>query len=149
MAMEQVALTTLDEYCHPWKISNVLFLKIDTEGHDLFVLRGARALLDSGSVAFIEFEYNSTWIASRTFLRDAFEFMKSFGYKLGKIHRTFVEEFANWDYRLEWFEQANYIAWISTVQPSFPIVTTQNYLDHHKPQAWIRPKRHQCLHRNG
>lgn len=39
MQTEQVALTTLDDYCHLWKISNVLFLKIDTEGYDRERLR--------------------------------------------------------------------------------------------------------------
>ncbi|CAK9070229.1 unnamed protein product [Durusdinium trenchii] len=51
-----VGTQRLDEFVHETNLGPVLFLKIDTEGHDLEVLQGARSLLDNGLVAVIVFE---------------------------------------------------------------------------------------------
>jgi hypothetical protein len=55
-ATEQINLTTLDDYLRDWQDAAVDLLKIDTEGHELAVLRGARDLLARGRVRslFIE-----------------------------------------------------------------------------------------------
>jgi FkbM family methyltransferase len=44
-ALPIVEMTTLDEYCGDHGIEQINLLKIDTEGHDLDVLRGARKML--------------------------------------------------------------------------------------------------------
>ena len=132
MHLETVQTTTLDRYCRAAAIERVLFLKIDTEGHDCQVLLGARELLESRQIYYVQFEYNSTWIAARAFLRDAFDLLQSYGYKVGKIHRDFVEEFVCWNYRLEWFEQTNYLAWRTDLQPGFPVEVTRHYLAHRR-----------------
>ena len=38
-------------------------LKIDTEGYDYYVIRGASQLLAAGRVKFLVFEYNSKWFS--------------------------------------------------------------------------------------
>ena len=40
VAADQIEVTTLDEACAAWGVTAIDFLKIDTEGFDLFVLRG-------------------------------------------------------------------------------------------------------------
>ena len=127
---ETVRTTTLDEYARAAGLSELLLLKIDTEGHDLQVLRGALELLQSKQIQYVQFEYNSAWIASRHFLKDAFDLLLPRGYFIGKIHKTFIERFIEWDYRLEWFEQTNFVAWIEHIDPLFPIEVTRGYLDH-------------------
>ena len=112
---------SLDEYARAAGLSELLLLKIDTEGHDLQVLRGALELLQSKQIQYVQFEYNSAWIASRHFLKDAFDLLLPRGYFIGKIHKTFIERFIEWDYRLEWFEQTNFVAWIEHIDPLFPI----------------------------
>jgi FkbM family methyltransferase len=127
---ETVRTTTLEEYTHAAGLKDVLLLKIDTEGHDLRVLRGAIELFRSRQIRYVQFEYNSAWIASRQFLKDAFDLLLPQGYLIGKIHKTFVERFIEWDYRLEWFEHTNFVGWIENTRPPFPIEVTRKYLDH-------------------
>ena len=54
--VEVVDVTTLDTYCGEQGIDRIDFLKIDTEGADLAVLKGAARLLGSQAIAFIQVE---------------------------------------------------------------------------------------------
>jgi FkbM family methyltransferase len=47
---------TLDSFCAFENINQVNFCKIDTEGHDLAVLRGAKGLMKKQSIDFIQVE---------------------------------------------------------------------------------------------
>lgn len=67
---ETVPVVTLDGYCADQGISQVDYLKIDAEGHDLAVLKGAAGLLEAGAVRFVQFEFGGANIDSRTYLRD-------------------------------------------------------------------------------
>ena len=42
---------------------DIFLLKIDTEGYDYYVIRGASQLLATGRVKFLVFEYNSKWFS--------------------------------------------------------------------------------------
>ncbi len=53
-----VELDTLDHFCEAEGIAHVDLLKIDTEGHDIAVLRGAEGMLSSGRVGFVLTEFN-------------------------------------------------------------------------------------------
>jgi FkbM family methyltransferase len=53
-----VKCTTVDLFCAEQKIKKIDVLKIDTEGFDLEVLRGADAMLKRGAISFIYFEFN-------------------------------------------------------------------------------------------
>ncbi len=48
-----VPVTTLDGYCSQQNIQQIDILKIDTQGYDLEVLRGANEMLKSGKIRFI------------------------------------------------------------------------------------------------
>ena len=125
---ETVPITTIDAYASQAQIAHVLFLKIDAEGNDRDVIAGARGLLERQAVDFIQFEYNASWIDARSYPRDAFDLLLPAGYAIGKIRPNFVECFPQWDYRLEWYEQSNYVAWRRSVEPPFRVVTTDRYL---------------------
>lgn len=53
---ERIRVDTLDEFCTDAGITRIDYLKIDTEGNDLNVLRGAEHLLGDGAVAVVEVE---------------------------------------------------------------------------------------------
>src|SRR5262249_14854049 len=53
-----VDCTTLDEFCTLRAVQQVDVLKIDVEGCDLLVLRGAERLLSAGRVRLIYVEFN-------------------------------------------------------------------------------------------
>lgn len=53
---ERVRVDTVDRFCSSHNISNIDFLKIDTEGFDLEVLKGAEQLLAAQQVAYVQVE---------------------------------------------------------------------------------------------
>jgi FkbM family methyltransferase len=107
---EEVVTTTLDSYAERARMDHVALLKIDTEGHDLAVLRGARCLLANRRISVAQFEYNHRWIYARSYLRDAFELLQPYGYHIGKLTPNGVEFYAAWDAELETFVEGNYVA---------------------------------------
>lgn len=54
--IEEVELTKLDRFAEDKGIDRIHLLKIDTEGHDLEVLKGAKTLLEEGRVEIIQVE---------------------------------------------------------------------------------------------
>ena len=109
-ATETVRTTTLDAYAAGAGIACFALVKIDTEGHDLAVLRGARDLLAGHRVAVVQFEYNHRWVFARAFLRDAFDLLAGHGYRVGKLTPKGVEFYPGWDPDLETFVEGNYVA---------------------------------------
>jgi FkbM family methyltransferase len=107
---ERTTITTLDEYAKRQRLSHITFAKIDTEGSDMLVMRGAQRLLRAGAIDLLQFEYNHRWIDARQFLRDAFDFLLPFGYRLGKLAREGVEFYPSWDPELETYREGNYVA---------------------------------------
>jgi FkbM family methyltransferase len=122
-AVHQVATTTLDAYAEQSGLARFTLVKIDAEGHDLAVLRGARGLLTEHRIAVAQFEYNHRWILGRFFLRDAFELVQAAGYRLGKLTPRGVEFYPGWDAELETFVEGNYVACAPGTAGKLPAVT--------------------------
>jgi FkbM family methyltransferase len=72
----RVPIVTIDEYCRFHQIDYIHFMKIDVEGFELSVLRGAKRMILEGKVEAIQFEFNEMNVIGRTFLHD---FMTFFG----------------------------------------------------------------------
>jgi FkbM family methyltransferase len=119
---ERVELSTIDEYCKETRIDHITIVKVDTEGHDLAVMRGASEMLGRHAIELLQFEYNHRWILSRTFLRDAFALLKPFGYRLGKITPKGIEFYEDWEIELETFREGNYLACLEPWVARFPRV---------------------------
>ncbi len=119
---ESVRTDTLDAYAERSGVARFALVKIDTEGHDLTVLRGASALLAGHRVAVVQFEYNHRWVFARSFLRDAFELLDGSGYRTGKLTPRGVEFYPGWDPDLETFVEGNYVACTPTAAPGLPAV---------------------------
>ncbi len=115
--VEQVELVSIDDYCRTSKIDQVSLLKIDAEGHDVEVIRGATRMLQQKNVDVLQFEYNQRWIFNGAFLRDVFNILSPLGYRIGKVTPYGVECYDSWDWELETFREGNYLAclpqWIS------------------------------------
>jgi FkbM family methyltransferase len=73
---EDVILKTIDSFCSEKGVVHINLLKIDVEGSELMVLEGARKMIDSGNIDFIQFEFGGCNIDSRTFFQDFFYFLK-------------------------------------------------------------------------
>jgi len=87
----QVAIITLDDYCKNNSIKHIDLLKIDVEGHELSVLKGAKKMLKAGAIDKIQFEFGYASIYSRTFLRDFFEYLLPLRYEIYKIKQLGLE----------------------------------------------------------
>jgi FkbM family methyltransferase len=111
--------TTIDEYCRVHHISLVDLVKCDTEGHDAIVLTGATNMLKEQQISAFQFEYNHRWVPARRFLLDAFDLVGPLGYTIGKITPNGIEWYEAWDFELETFREANYIAARKDLVPSF------------------------------
>jgi FkbM family methyltransferase len=107
---ERVAITTLDRYCAEHELASIDFLKIDTEGHDLRVLHGARDLVARRAIRFVQFEYGPPNIDSRTWLKDFFDFFSGHGYALHKLHPSGYSHYPAYLARLENFRYQNWVA---------------------------------------
>ena len=80
-----VELVRLDEFCRQHGIKHIHFLKIDTEGHELEVLKGAGQMLEDGSIKVIQFEFSMNNVISRIFLKDFYDLMPKYSfYRLKK-----------------------------------------------------------------
>jgi FkbM family methyltransferase len=123
VAQGSVITTTLDSYVEQAGVARLTLVKIDAEGHDLAVLRGAHALLAEHRIAVAQFEYNHRWIFGRFYLRDAFEFLLALGYRVGKVTPRGVEFYPGWDPDLETFVEGNYLACDPDAAAELPTVT--------------------------
>ena len=86
----------------------VHLLKIDTEGHDLEVLRGIEALLEARQVAIVQFEYNWRWLVIGSSLRAAMLLAERHGYRLGRVAPGGIEIYESWNAELDRFFETNY-----------------------------------------
>jgi len=62
--------TTLDHFCECNNIDTIDLLKIDAEGSEYDVLKGATELLSRGKIKIIQFEFNEMNVESRIFFKD-------------------------------------------------------------------------------
>ena len=70
-----VAAATGDAEAARFGIDHIDLLKVDTEGHDLTVLRGFEGILRRGAIDVIQFEYNIFTLLAREGLFDFYEFL--------------------------------------------------------------------------
>jgi FkbM family methyltransferase len=80
---EKVSFTSLDFFCQKHRIDKIFYLKIDVEGAEIDVLKGALNLINSKKVKYVQFEIGPNNITSKIYFRDFFELLK--GYTIYRI----------------------------------------------------------------
>jgi len=106
---ETVRVSSLDEHDLIQRWGFIDFIKIDVEGYELQVLKGASKLLDKGLVAYIQFEYNQTWITAKESLQIAMNFMNDKPYELYRITPLGLIKIKKYFYNLDDYCLANYL----------------------------------------
>lgn len=106
---EQVRVTTLDKFCRENNIQHIHLLKIDVEGHELAVLKGARDMMSRNAIEVIQFEFGGTSLDSRSYFKDFFQLLSPM-YKIHRILPHGLRELPSYSEKLEIFQSANYLA---------------------------------------
>lgn len=75
-----VRAVTLDAFVKENAIARIDFLKIDTEGNELKVLRGAQKTISRGAIPIIQFEFNEMNVVSRVFFRDFYRLLPDYAF---------------------------------------------------------------------
>lgn len=99
---------SLDEFCEEHEIETVDFLKIDTEGHELEVIVGAKKKISEGKIGIIQFEFNEMNIISRVFLKDFYDALSN--YNIYRIDSKRLIPLFNYDSSNEIFKFQNFLA---------------------------------------
>jgi len=83
----KLPMTTLDEMVAKRKLKNIDFIKIDTQGSELNILKGGKKTVDKAEFVLLEtqnLEYNN----NAPFTEDVIIAMKSYGFRLFDILET-------------------------------------------------------------
>ena len=104
---ETVALDTLDNYMAAKNIAFVDLLKIDVEGNELKVLRGASRSLADGKIGAIQIEFGECDLDSRIFIRDFWNLLSK-DFHMYRIMRNGLLEIKQYNERMEIFACTNF-----------------------------------------
>jgi len=115
-----VSTINLATFCLDNTIDHIDFLKIDTAGAEVEILRSAQSLLSEQKISFVQFEYGGCYKDSKTTLKEAYSLLTSCGYHVFRIIPNGLVEIAEWDDQLENFVYSNYFASIKELK-SLPL----------------------------
>lgn len=73
-----VQATSLDDFAKNHKINHIDLLKIDVEGYELEVLKGAKKLIEQGKIDRIQFEFNQHHAYQRVFFKDFVDVLSNY-----------------------------------------------------------------------
>lgn len=91
----EVSVTTVDEFVEENNIPHIALLKIDVEGHEYEVLKGAEGTILAGKVSAIHFEFNEMNVASRVYFHDFWKMLD--GYKFYRLLSNGMYEIKNYN----------------------------------------------------
>ncbi|HYV35951.1 MAG TPA: FkbM family methyltransferase [Gemmataceae bacterium] len=93
-ARESVRVETVTQFCKSQGIMEINYLKIDTEGHDLQVLRGAEAMLADKKIDLIQVEAGMNRHNTKHVPLDVFmQYLEPMGYFIFRIYEQVSETF--------------------------------------------------------
>ena len=82
---ESVKIVTLEKYCQENSVEHIDLLKIDAEGEEFNILKGALSLFESDQFSAVQFEFGGCNIDSKTHFMDFYYFFKNYNFKLFRI----------------------------------------------------------------
>lgn len=107
----EVEVYNLDDYCEEHSIKQIDFMKIDTEGNELEVLKGAQKILNNNIVKMVQFEYGGCYIDAGTTLKDIYDFIHANvkQYSFFKIYPDRLLNVSLYDEKFETFQYSNWL----------------------------------------
>jgi FkbM family methyltransferase len=108
---ETVITRTLDDVMREREIAAIDLLKMDVEGGELEILRGATAALHGRRIRALTFEFGGCNVDSRTYFKDYWSLLSPLGYSLFRvIPGGRLLAIATYSERDEFFITTNYVA---------------------------------------
>ena len=104
---EPVTIETLDSVAG---IGVVDLLKIDVEGHELDVMRGARRLFESGAISLVQFEFGGANLDTHTTFRDFWNFLTERGFALHIVRPAGITLLKRYREISEQYRTTNFVA---------------------------------------
>ena len=101
---------TLPCLCSELSVERIDFLKIDTEGAEWKVLKGAEALLKEHRIGAIQFEYGGCYLDAQTTLEQVFQLLTENDYLVFRIIPEGLIHIPQWEGSLENYLYSNYFA---------------------------------------
>jgi len=93
---EEISVTTVSEFCNREKIDYIDILKLDTQGTEYDVLKGAEKMLKTRKIGLIYMEIllADTYVGQKT-LPEITELLAQFGYRLFNIYNPMISKEGN------------------------------------------------------
>lgn len=132
--VESVHVTTVDDYLGQTDLYRVDLLKIDAEGFDYLVLKGAIDSLRTRRIRMIQFEYNWRWIQNGASLLSVFDLVSGLPYRLAKITKEGLLYINEWHFELDKYFEGNYALVRDDVQLDIPQYTA--HVDSSNTLVW-------------
>jgi FkbM family methyltransferase len=104
-----VDVTTVDDEVSARGWSTLDIMKVDAEGFDLHVIRGAERLLRAGELAVLQFEYSALWAGAGSTLANARAYLTRFGYTTFILRQDYLAPF-DFERFGEYFRFTNFVA---------------------------------------
>ena len=105
-----VPVHTLDRYCNHMNISRISFMKIDVEGAELDVLRGAKELFCEDRMDFVQFEYGGTFRDAGIALEQVFQIFSQHQFLMFRISPKGLIYISRFSPDMEDYNYANFLA---------------------------------------
>lgn len=106
---EKIQLETIDEFCINNKIKKINFLKMDVQGYEFQILKGAEKMIQKNNIEFIQFEIDEPCIYNRIYFKDFWELLNN-NFKIYHSLYNGLIEIKNYTFELENYNCMNYLA---------------------------------------
>lgn len=118
----QILTDTVDNFCLNHGLDKIDFLKIDTEGSELDVLKGSQKMLQDHKITGIQFEYGGTYHAAHITLREVCTLLTQNGYCIFRIRPAGLLYLKHWKDSLENYAGKNLFAILQS-EVNLPLMT--------------------------
>lgn len=105
-----VPMTSVDAFCNKEGIASIDYLKIDVEGCEWGLIKGAGELIKNKKIKFIQFEYGGTYPDADITLKQVYDYLQAAGYEIFRITSDGLIYIPSWRSALENYGLCNYLA---------------------------------------
>ncbi len=108
---QTVEIQTVDDYCRANGIERIHLLKIDVEGHEHEVLKGAEGMFAADRIDAVTYEFGGCNVDTRTYFRDFYQFFNQRDMQVFRITpRGYLRAIKKYREAHEQFLTTNYMA---------------------------------------